>query len=396
MKKPSAQLPATVAVFIVPAQHPVKVFNATPQQRLDMVLREISANAPLEPEAEAPESARQAVCLRADAVYEKGTLLKLAQLQAALVTADDGTPLAAVTPVNGRAEAAHWLTGGAPPPPEWPVVKVGELGSSYNRSLRKSEPPFACVVTAENRASVEERIYRSTYKGVTDLVTKYLWPKPALLLTRWFLRAGLSPNLITLVSVCFMLAALWLFKDGAFGLGLVAAWIMALLDTVDGKMARVSHRSSTFGEVLDHGMDLLHPPFWYLAWMCGLEKTGHPLPDGWFGPGVLLIVSTYVFIRLSEGYFIRRFGFHLHVWRRFDSDFRLVVARRNPNLILLTSGWLIGRPDLGFLSLVVWQLVAAIVHVLQIVNAEWSSRRSQLRSWLEVEAEASFPREQTP
>jgi phosphatidylglycerophosphate synthase len=274
------------------------------------------------------------------------------------------------------------------------VVKVGELGWSYNRALRKSEPPFGCVVRAENCSAVEERIYLSTYKGVTDLVTKYLWPKPALLLTRSFLRAGISPNLVTLTSMGFMVAALWLFGEGAFGFGLLAAWIMALLDTVDGKMARVSHRSSTFGEVLDHGMDLLHPPFWYLAWMCGLERTDHPLLEGWFRPAVWLIFSTYVFIRLCEGYFIRRFGFHLHVWRRCDSFFRLIVARRNPNLILLTCGWLIGRPDLGLLSVVVWQLVASMTHVLQIVNAEWLSRNSKLRSWLEVAAKAFVPREE--
>jgi phosphatidylglycerophosphate synthase len=180
-------------------------------------------------------------------------------------------------------------------------------------------------------------------------------------------------------------------SGGRLRLWALAAWIMALLDTVDGKW-RVSHRSSTFGEVLDHGMDLLHPPFWYLAWMYGLEKIGQPLPEGWFRPTVWLIFSTYVLVRLCEGYFIRRFGFHLHVWRRFDSFFRLIVARRNPNLILLTCGWLIGRPDLGLLSLVVWQLVALIVHVLQIVNAEWLSRHSKLRSWLEVAAEAFVQR----
>ena len=391
MKTKSAQTLARVAIFIAPANHVLKLFGATPQKRLELILGELGAHAPLQPEAEAPESARQALCLRADAVYEKATLSKIALKEAALVTSDDDTPLAAVTPVERRAEALRWLSGGGEPPAEWPVVKVGELGWSYNRALRKSESPLGCVVRAENRSAVEERIYLSTYKGVTDLVTKYLWPKPALVLTRWFLRAGISPNLVTLAGMGLMFAALWLFGEGAFGFGLLSAWIMALFDTVDGKMARVSHRSSTFGEVLDHGMDLLHPPFWYLAWMYGLEKTGPPLPEGWFRPAVWLLFGSYIFNRLCELYFLRRFGFHLHVWRRFDSFFRLIVARRNPNLILLTCGWLSGRPDLGLLSLVVWQVVASIMHVFQIVNAEWLSRKTKLRSWLEVVAEASVP-----
>jgi hypothetical protein len=35
-----------------------------------------------------------------------------------------------------------------------------------------------------------------------------------------------------------------------------------------------------------------------------------------------------------------------------------------------------------------------ITHMLQIVNAEWLSRNSKLRSWLEVAAEAFVPRKE--
>jgi phosphatidylglycerophosphate synthase len=84
----------------------------------------------------------------------------------------------------------------------------------------------------------------STYKGVTDLVTNTL-AKAALLPTCWFLWAGISLNLVTLIGMGFCLRrfAVW---GAAFGF--LAAWI-ALLDTVDGKMARVSYRSP-LGEVL--------------------------------------------------------------------------------------------------------------------------------------------------
>ena len=259
MTAKSAQTLASVAIFIAPANQVLKLFGATPQKRLELVLGELGAPAPLHPEAEAPESARQALCLRADAVYEKATLSKIAQKKTALVTADDDTPLAAVTPVERRAEGLRWLSGQAEPPAGWPVVKVGELGGSYNYALRKSDCHSAAWFAWKTAQPWRSASTWSTYKGVTDFVTKYLWPKPALFLTRWFLRAGISPNLVTLAGAGFMFAALWLFGEGAFGFGLLAAWVMALFDTVDGKMARVSHRSSTFGEVMDHGMDLLIP-----------------------------------------------------------------------------------------------------------------------------------------
>src|SRR3546814_3858712 len=61
------------------------------------------------------------------------------------------------------------------------------------------------------------------------------------------------------------------------------------------------------------------------------------------------IVGGYILQRIEEGIFIRCFKIQMHIWRPFDSRFRLITARRNPNLILLTLSVLIGRPDLGII-----------------------------------------------
>jgi hypothetical protein len=39
----------------------------------------------------------------------------------------------------------------------------------------------------------------------------------------------------------------------------------------------------------------------------------------------------------DRGLFMWRFGMHIHVWRRIDSQFRLVTARRNPNMVILVA-----------------------------------------------------------
>ena len=45
---------------------------------------------------------------------------------------------------------------------------------------------------------------------------------------------------------------------------------------------------------------------------------------------------------------MRRFGgMHIHVWRPIDSKFRLITARRNPNMVILVGALLFGRPDVG-------------------------------------------------
>src|SRR5690606_2169870 len=106
------------------------------------------------------------------------------------------------------------------------------------------------------------------------------------------------------------------------------------LDTVDGKLARVTLQSSKWGNVFDHGIDLIHPPFWWWAWIVGLPAAGLPLAES--GLVLWLIVSGYVLQRIEEGIFIASFGMDMHVWKRFDSRLRLITARRNPNLLILS------------------------------------------------------------
>lgn len=94
-----------------------------------------------------------------------------------------------------------------------------------------------------------------------------------------------------------------------------------------------------------------------------------------------VVVIGYVAQRVVEGIFMRRFGMHIHAWRPFDSWFREITARRNPNLILLTGCALAGRPDLGFAAMAVWTLASFVVHVVQLVQA-LAAPKASVVSWL--------------
>jgi phosphatidylglycerophosphate synthase len=149
---------------------------------------------------------------------------------------------------------------------------------------------------------------------------------------------------------------------------------------VDGKLARVTLTSTTLGNVFDHGIDLIHPPFWYWAWLVGLGAVGLPLEQAWLVLAV--VVGGYVLQRVQEGLFIALFKLEIHIWRPFDSWFRLITARRNPNLILLTLGALAGRPDWGMLAVAGWTVVSLLVHTVRIVQAVTARRSGSLMSWL--------------
>src|SRR5690606_7922443 len=153
---------------------------------------------------------------------------------------------------------------------------------------------------------------------------------------------GITPNAVTWASLLLVIAAFALFFGGFFVAGLVAAWLMTFLDTVDGKLARVTLTSTKLGDVFDHGIDLVPPPFWYGAWLAGLHSAGLAHPDEMLI--FLVVVGGYVLGRLQEGLFLWLFGIEMHVWEAVDSRFRLITARRNPNLFLLTISALAGRP----------------------------------------------------
>lgn len=263
-----------------------------------------------------------------------------------------------------------------------------ELSSNpliYNSQLRKLETPFAQRLTPQSRPAIERRSYFGAYKGVTDLLTKYLWPQLAFWLTRGAARIGMTPNMVTAIGALCCVAATLFFAHGLYWTGMLVGFVFMVLDTVDGKLARCTITSSKWGDIFDHGIDLIHPPFWWYAWGIGLSAWGLALSPERFWLTMAVILVGYVLQRVVEGIFLRAFNMHIHVWRRFDTRFRLITARRNPNMVILFAALLFGRPDIGLIAVAWWTAVSLLVHGLQLVQAYATRARGEtIRSWLET------------
>ncbi|MCY7270687.1 MAG: CDP-alcohol phosphatidyltransferase family protein, partial [Sphingomonas bacterium] len=205
-----------------------------------------------------------------------------------------------------------------------------ETAELSNHELRKRERPFVLRLDADDPDPVERAAYDASYKGVTDFLTLYLWRRLAFHLTRMAARVGMTPNQITLIGAILCIATIWLFARGDYWLGMATGFGFMVLDTVDGKLARCTGQSSWWGNIFDHGIDLIHPPFWWWAWAEGLNYHDDPFERVYEVLIVLAIVGGYGVQRFVEGIFMRKFGMHIHVWQQLDSRFRLVTARRNP------------------------------------------------------------------
>lgn len=334
---------------------------------------------------------RGLLILRADHVFDAALVAQLARTAGALVVRPgDRLPVAAhlpagATPERARAVATALTAGAAETDPAFAGLSPSEpdaLVGAYNKALRKRGKPILLQLTAESRRTVEWQMFGGAYKGVTDVITKYVWPHPAFHVVRACAALGITPNQVTAVSLALVFLALWWFASGAFWPGLIAAWIMTFLDTVDGKLARVTLTSTKFGNLFDHLIDLIHPPFWWLAWIAGCGAAGLPLPN----PVLIgvIVFGGYVLQRIQEGLFIVLFKMDIHVWRPFDSFFRLIIARRNPNLVILTVAMLFGRPDLGMLAVAAWTALGCVEQVVVTLQALLARRRAPLRSWMDA------------
>jgi phosphatidylglycerophosphate synthase len=294
-----------------------------------------------------------------------------------------GKPVMAHVPAGEDASQVAQALAAGEPIAGYDTLDAATAEISYDE-LRKRERPFVLPLDPSDPEPVERAAYDAAYKGVTDALTLYLWRKPAFYLTRWAARAGLTPNFVTLIGAVLCAAAFFLFWRGEYWWGVLSGFIFMVLDTVDGKLARCTGASSKWGEVFDHGIDLIHPPFWWWAWLHGLAAYGRPLAPIYATMVLSAIVGGYVAQRIIEGLFIKRFdGMHIHVWRPIDSQFRLITARRNPNMVILVAALLVRRPDVGLELVALWTIVSLIFHAVRLAQAsEQAARGQKIVSWL--------------
>ncbi len=253
----------------------------------------------------------------------------------------------------------------------------------YIVNLRRDLEPYLFSVRGDSaRRRVERFLFWSNYKGSTDFMTKYVWPPLVWVLVRPLARWRIHPNWVTGISIVATIAAIPLWMAGWWGTGFFLAYLMSLLDSVDGKLARLTFSHSKLGNVLDHGLDLVHPPFWYLAWAFGLSSgdTGSPI----FQASIWMF-WLYVADRLCAPVFKARTGRSIHGYLPIDVQIRTFISRRNVNLPFFTAAVAIDAIRSGenwalstavFYAIVAWQAICVVYHAartIQFFNVEKGS-----------------------
>jgi phosphatidylglycerophosphate synthase len=333
------------------------------------------------------------VFVNGDVVLDKPVIPALARrINLALLSDDDGEARAVAINTNGKnAAVVEKILAGEETPDDLPLLvrSPAELDAAFWDKLRKNEVPYVLRVSPEKLQAIEWRMFMGTYKGATDFITKHVWPRPAFYVTRWIAPTSVTPNMVTTVSAVAVVLAFYWFWQGQYVLGIIAAWMMTFLDTVDGKLARTTLSASKWGDIFDHGIDLIHPPFWYYAWAVGLGTAGFVWTWSFMWLVLGAIFGGYIVQRLMEGIAIKWLGIEIHIWRPVDTFFRQITARRNPNLAIMTLSVLVGRPDWGLIGVAVWTVVCLVLHGVQLVQGFAAKGKGQaLQTWMRKTAGA--------
>jgi|GEM_PF-741320 hypothetical protein len=234
--------------------------------------------------------------------------------------------------------------------------------SSYVPSLRLTLTPFAVRLTDPSQvARVDHLMYHRTFKGVIDAVARYGYYHLVRWMTRQLSRTALPPNLFTLLSIAGIWIAVPCFAAGHLAAGAVAAWSGVLLDSIDGKLARLTlHLSEAMGKV-EHVTATSGLLLWFaaLGWHF---SGGELLANGPLAVTTWILLGSCALDKIASGLFRKRFGRELFDYRKIDARFHLIAARRNIHLLMLTAGVALDLTEEAFTAMAGWMVATLLFH----------------------------------
>jgi hypothetical protein len=104
-----------------------------------------------------------------------------------------------------------------------PTFNPATMPDLFVRKLRRRDKLLVRSLEENGSGSVEQELFSNVYKGVTDVVTKYVWPWPAFWVTKLCAALSVRPNVVTIVGMISMAAAAYLWAEGELVAGLLFA-----------------------------------------------------------------------------------------------------------------------------------------------------------------------------
>ena len=194
-----------------------------------------------------------------------------------------------------------------------------------------------------NRPTGETSIKRSIFKDLQDKLQEdiksaqksndtedhfetFLYGKPSMILTHFFVYFGINANTVTFLSLVFGVAGSFFFytrHPGFIFAGILIEFIAVALDCSDGQVARLTHTSSQLGRFLDGLVDSVNFAAIYIA--LGLRmmiKEKIPFTDVKWGAFIWIVIFVSGYCHAEQARMADYYrSLHLHFLEQNNTAF---------------------------------------------------------------------------
>ncbi len=239
---------------------------------------------------------------------------------------------------------------------------------AYIPDMRRSvRPIFFPAPTPDCRPLAERLLHDATQKGVLDFPAIVHAP-----IEKWFLshlcRTTITPNQVTLGTGILGLSVTLLYAFGYLWVGTLLALLVGILDGVDGKLARLKVQMTKSGK-REHVLDYFIEMSWWAALAHHFHTTGQV---GYAYLIWLVFFASDSLERVAKWSVKLRVGRSIDDVSRFDRLVRRVAGRRNIYTWLFTICLSLGAPATGFISLCLWGMATAAIHIFRALQIRYT------------------------
>ncbi|MEY2556630.1 MAG: hypothetical protein QOE34_55 [Verrucomicrobiota bacterium] len=234
---------------------------------------------------------------------------------------------------------------------------------TYVTALRKHVRPVFFPAPSANLVALAERFPRDVAQnGVLDFPGLLDSPIEDWIVAR-LCRTWITPNQVTFVTMLIGLTVTALFATGHLWWGVALAYIIEVLDGVDGKLARTKVETTAAGDwehVVDYCIEL--------SWWTALAYHFHAenLRSAYWL--LLLLVGSDLLDRLAKQTVKRKVGRNLDDVSNIDRFVRCIGGRRNINIWILIAALALGDAVNGFVLFCGWMAATAAAHVMRALQ----------------------------
>lgn len=244
------------------------------------------------------------------------------------------------------------------------AIESIELNQLINKSDHDRPSVFCVKITSKSDIKKGKKliIFRAQ-KGLhfTSSINKRIEDRLIYLISeiKW-----ITPNRITITANILALIIAIFFIRGWFKVAPILAYLVGIIDGLDGKLARARGVLTKLGHI-EHSFDMLYEQIWYISFSIGLYLSGYgtyPLILG------LIFLLFDTFVRHCYMQFRITMGSPLKTYSKFDLLFARIDGRRNVYLIyMILFSWLL-KPIYALYAMITHSAITALIYSIRSIQ----------------------------